>query len=794
MSMRGFFTQSAPVITAVALLAVLCLVGERTGLWIICILLALCALTLATSLVRQIRRAAIRPAYRRHAKDYPLKILATLMGLLLTVGTSLYLHVFYTLGHDPALYTGHPVRFSNVEYLLRSLICALDLFMLDVDSNLLDRLDGQATLKGWLSLQAVVSFACTVAMLAGLVYSRLRAYFRLNYLTRISDRRNHLYLFFSNNIPSGLLIKDIVRNDSKALAIIIDEANIHEDEHDEWQGIVGLVAHNKKIFRTAAGIGAHVAIASRQPCDICDEVDTAEDFDVLGCMGLPKIRKFIRQLAGTDSPQLHIFFMGEDEDRNIRNISALAKDITLTEAAAAPGLRHCIYCHSRYNGPNRVIEDIALRRRLNVRIVDSSHLAVEILKQDSAHHPVNVVEFSTDRPATAASPLKTLIVGFGEVGRDAFRFLYEFGAFGDSSAPGHRSPFECVIADGKLDSIKGAFMASMPAIFHRGKDNPHIRLLPVDSDSAEFYTDVLTDDFCREVNYIVISINDSDEAIALATSIFSRVRRVRADLSHLRIYVRCTDDAKAGYARNIADLYNFGYGAGPANTPVIHIFGQPSHTYTYDLVVSDRLIEEGKRFHERYRLLSGEGKTWDERRAALTRHPSDLDNIRRLRRQESQSLANALHAGTKMALLRQAIGVSADFYDRYFRPDGSVNTEGHFIDIRYPGLTSLENTVIRHLAMLEHLRWTAAHELMGYMPDDDSPECDERTMSHGCICPWDTLDTRSRQRNDLNHRKGEDWTCDYKKYDFGVVDTTIALARAATSGGYTPHGRQKPKL
>lgn len=776
------YLKGGSLLVVVILLVSLISVSDRFGLWLTVALLAAGGLTLLYSLVAQLNNAIIKPAHRLYAKDFSLKFMATLMGFFLVIGTLLYLYVFYTIGHDAVLTKElkHTVQFSNTEYLLRSLICSLDLFMLDVDSNILDRLDGHAVLKGWLAVQAVLSFACTVAMLVGLMYSRLHAYYRLHYATRISDNRNHLYLFFGDNRPTELLIKDIVKSDPKAVAVIIDEANVKEDDNDEWEGIVGLIAHKHKVFKTAEKIGAHVAIASQQLCDIDDDIYGREDFDAFGYLGLSKIKKFILRLCQTDGPQLHIFFMAENEELNIRNIIVLAKDTTMMSLAWNNGLYHRIYCHARYNGPNRVIQDVALKKHLNIKIVDSSHTAVELLKLDEEYHPVNVVKVSDKCLTAVETPLKTLIVGFGEVGRDAFRFLYEFGAFVDSGNPDVRSPFECVIVDKNLNDIKGTFKASMPGIFNKGigKTGIDIRFRKTDYNSQLFNNVVLDDDFMGKVNYIVISIGNNDEAIALATRLFNRARKLRPDISDLRILVRCTDDDKVEGIQKIADHYNHGYGDGKKNTPVIHVFGQPKKTYTYDLVVSDRLIEEGKIFYGKYRKLSREGDSWDERYKRLTETDTpDIGKLRKLRRQESQDRANALHAGTKIILLKNAMDVLAkenksatdwySFYMNYFKADGSANVCGSRKHIRYPGLTGRENEIILHLAMLEHLRWNAAHELMGYVFNEGGKECDERTMKHNCLCPWNKLDGQSDMQ--------EGWPCDYKKYDFCVVDTAIAL-------------------
>lgn len=767
------------LLIGLALLVSLISFSGSFGMWLTIVIFAVGGLLLLCSLMSQLKNAIIKPAHRLYSKDFSLKFMGSLMCLLFAIGTLLYLRVFYLIGHDVQVRVdvGNDVLFSNAEYLFRSMICSLDLFTLDVDSNILDRLDHHAGLKGWITFHAALSFSCTVAMLVGLVYSRLHAYYRLNYATKINDDKNHLYLFFGNNEPSELLIKDIVKNDPKAVAVIIDEANVKEDDNDEWEGIVGLITHKQKVFKIAEKIGAHVAIASQQLDDIDDDITAREDFDAFGYLGLSKIKKFIHKLTQTSNPELHIFFMGEDEELNIRNIITLAKDTTIMSGAKDKDLYHCIYCHARYNGPNRVIQDVALKKHLNIKIIDSSHIAVELLKLDSKCHPVNVVKMSNNNLATVESPLKTLIVGFGEVGRDAFRFLYEFGAFVDSKNPNIRSPFECVIVDKNLDDIKGTLMGSMPGIFRT--KNQTIRFNKADYNSKAFYNGVLYKyRFLEEVNYIVISIGNNDEAIALATRIFNQIRRVREDVSNLRIFVRCTDDKKVEGIQKIADHYNYGYGEGEKNTPVIQIFGQPEKTYTYDLVVSDRLVEEGKQFHEEYRKLSGEGDSWDARHKQLTDTgiPS-IEKLRKLRRQESQDRANALHAGTKIILLKEAMKEISkkndtnldwySFYLRYFYADGSANVEGSQTAIRYPGLSAEENEIILRLAQLEHLRWNAAHELMGYVFNEGGTSCDERAMKHNCLCTWDKLDKQSDMVTD--------WACDYKKYDFCVVDTTIAL-------------------
>lgn len=730
----------------------------------------------------------------------PMKFMWTVVGFFLLGGMLIFLFLFYSIVHDTDLETelGHKVMFTNIEYLARSITGAIDLFMLDVDTNILDRLDMSPGIKAMLSIWAILSFLCAVALIIGLVYTRVKAYYRITYLAKPTEEKDHIYIFFGDNEPSRLLIKDIVgnRKDPRAIPIIIEDTNENENSLDLREDALGMVSRKRHLFKTTQNLGAFAAISSQSLDKIDSEAAGHPDFDIFAHIGVPKIKKIIDALTALSTPdktrksQLHFFFMGEDEEQNIRSIIALAKDSTVRKIATNNNIEHRIYCHARFNGPNRVVEDIAKNEKLQVKIVDSSHLAVEHLKMEPEYHPIRVVDISPENPATVSSALSCLIVGFGEVGRDAFRFLYEFGSFvGDASTDSEsvRSPFGCTIVDPNLNNIKGSLQSSMPAIF-AGEQGARISFLSEDSNSSDFHMEVFNDEYLKSLNYVVISIGHNDEAIALGTRIFERVRQVRSDLSKLRIFVRCTDDSKVEFMQKIADHYNNGYGESRNNTPIIHIFGQPQKTYTYDLVVSDEIIELGKKFLDKYNEIKGGRElTWEERRTKLLKpYPPVLDNLRSLQRKESQDIANAMHIGTKLYILEKTLnGIEGfnwkDFYKAYFLPNGSPEVKGgynkesgHVTEIVYPKLSHFENRIILRLAMLEHTRWNAAHELMGYRLCNETTGCNERTREHNCLCGWEMLDAKSQQT-----REQDEWQpdCDYKKYDFIVVDTTIALAK-----------------
>lgn len=742
--------------------------SETYGLNIMVCATALVAIPLLYSIARQLARLHNG---RHHAKDSTLKLLTSLMGLFLVAGVITFIYAFRELAELPGDKTQ---QFTNTEYYFRSIAYALNLFLLNIDGNVLDNLSHHPALKAWISVLTILSFGSMALMLVGLLYTRLYAYYKLNYLTKITPSRNHLYLFFGINTQANTLINDIKKQDPKAVIVIIEEANIHVNDNDLWHTIVGMLAHRRSTFETAHSQDASVEIAEKPLRDIAPEASQSPQFDAFSYLGLTRTLKLIKSLnAGSE---LHIFFLNDNEEQNIRDIMTLAKDRNILALANSTEIKQTIYCHARKNGPNRMIEDVAVKANLTISIVDSSHLAIEKLKLEPQFHPFHVVDFDPQNPTTVSSSFNCLIIGFGEVGRDAFKFLYEFAAFVDHSSTdtaSRRSPFNCHIVDSKLKNIVGTFKLAMPGIFKDKPQNVNIQFHNANYNDEPLCTTLLTNSYASKLNYVIISINDNDEAIALAIRIFNLCRRAGGNTRKLRIMVRCTDDSKVEAMQKIADHYNMGYADAQNNTPVIHIFGYPSQTYSYSLIISDKLVAEGKKFYDGYRHLNGGTATWEERhdKATKTKVPN-IDKLRGLRRKESQDKANALHRITKIEILKKALpdNINWDnFYFRYFNKVGKAYKTGKYSNITYPELSDNENLIILRMAMLEHIRWNAAHELMGYTRStDNSHQCSETTMSHNCLINWEELDNESRKT-----------PYDFKAFDFEVIDTTIDMHRKA---------------
>lgn len=760
----------------------------KYGIVIIFVMLGLSFLTTLYSIISSlVSITRTRLTQQSNSISY-FKLIAKFILLFLISGTFLYVLSFITIARD-STYFEVPVFFSNAELFIRSLICSFDLFLLNIDSNIIDRLDTHPDLKTWIFIQAILSSLCTAVMLLSLIINRLKAQWQLRAASSLSEQKSHLYLFFGLNTPTELLSADIIAKDPKSMVILIDEANIDDNATGTWENIISYFGHKSSSFSFASRTKTLIAVANTGLNKIGGQ--TKDGTDILLEVGLSKIKSIIQGLTKvkSDDTELHIFFMGDEEDKNIADLLVIAKDSTILNLPKDK-VRTTLYCHARKSGPATFLNEIGVLKQLNIKVVDSSAISVEYLKLHEEFHPVNQVELSSTNKGSVSSSLKTLIIGFGEVGRDSLRFLYEFGALLDESSPADNAikiPFECTVVDPAMKDLEGGFINSAPMLF---KDNSGITLINISANQKEFYEQILNEENCKELNYIVICTGDDDLNIDLSLKIFRQLRNKCNSMKRVKILIRCNSSEKKLLMDKYINFYNLcqfneenqeellenpssDIDKKEKTNPILQIFGYPESIYTFELIIGNQIENEAKEFFKRYQQQSNGKLTWENRRNKLTAAPLTLDHLNELHRKEGQDIENALHSATKIHILKKSLGENYDwgsFTKRYFKSNGLPNQTGHFSSINYPELSKDENNLILNLAKLEHLRWVASMELSGYsLCKDGENSCNEKLKTHNCLVDWKELDRVSSEASQSGY------PIDYKLYDFYVVDTTISL-------------------
>lgn len=491
-----------------------------------------------------------------------------------------------------------------------------------------------------------------------------------------------------------------------------------------------------------------------------------------------RLNSLIRLIQHT-TKEIHMFFLGDNEVFNIQAVANLRRDKELQAFANKEGdnIRVKFYCHARYNSIHRVIEDELAAEKMRVKVVDSSHISVELLKKKTEVHPVRYVNIEKD--ATVSSPFNALVVGFGEVGMDAVRFLYEFGAFvkhKDWEGSIERSAFHCHVVDQEMDTLAGLFTVNAPSIAttlnRKELDvSKALNLYKMDCRSVEFYNRL--DEWVKTLNYVVVATGDDEINISLAIRIFRLAIRYRENgLKQFRILVRIQHDEN-GHIQKISEHYNRLWAADERSTndhlhqceiqstalmdSPIMLFGSIDQVYTYDNVVNEALINDAKTFKDKYDKSFGNSPlmNWEEEEKDLRQltekykgYAPTFSGLMKLRRSQSQNIANSLHKETKKWLAQMAL--DTDCYEE-MKKIGIVRNENA---TTYSWCKASElpinkiQRVMDVLAQTEHLRWNASHEILGYqMGMDNDGFKEEAKLLHGCLKNWEQLSNETKCRD-----------------------------------------------
>ena len=641
------------------------------------------------------------------------------------------------------------------------------------------------------------------------------------------------------------------------MRIVVEQTfNNKDDEKDSWNHIVGIMTHRRESFQKVRNMGAQLCLTSVDP----SEIDINEK-DVFGEANLDKVKNKICRLskiATSSDKELHVFFLSDNEEKNILSTAIIREDDTIKEVCAQ-GVHVIIYCHARYDSVNRVIEESNPFRNIEVRIIDSSRLSIELLKRNVENHPVKFVEIDGDKnPGTVKSAFNGLVLGFGETGRDATRFLYEYGAFMSNDSNNEtvkRSEFHCYVVDRDMDTKEGTFINSASkAVKAINTDGTNmVQLVKADTASVDFYK--LLENIASTLNYVVVSLGNDIENMTMAVRVLKYVMASGNDLNKFRILIRICNNSHVEHFRKITDHYN----KATKRPKCMEVFGAYKEIFCYSFIVADQFREEAKEFYDSYQDVMQENEpalksgTWEERRDELlgfcqkvvtelptgnafqrynegkpvnekmsstglyigfeyveaerTNYPK-YENLRKLRRQTEQDISNAWHRLTKRELMEESLNQNVSFSELNQKisqlEDPPMGVEYCH---KYDGLGEHLSTLILNLAITEHLRWNASHEMLGYKRGDVT---NEKSQLHNCLVDWKELNEVSeRACNEAKGKvqKGEFWDYelsmqlkakypnykekvkayvlylpDYKKYDFAVVETTISLLKKEETG------------
>lgn len=649
--------------------------------------------------------------------------------------------VLYTLGFNQ---DGSEDDFISV--VPRAMLSALQMFFSQSNLNDIGRAcqESPCYMRWFSTIHFAAAFLSALFLfkLAGFRARALLNLFRHAWLMR--EEHVPLNIFWGVNDASCLLAEDMQRvcDGETLLFVDCDDGESRSEGSGLGRMFEFVSVHDREVERLEP-IGA---LLTSCRTDLAATEPDPKAGDMLRQLRLNLLRRLVMRRA-----TVRFFFLSGREEVNVRAALNLLKGTGKLFA----GRQVRIYVHARRCVQNRIVERCARYRTagdIEVSIVDSSYLSVAGLKADGRYHPVNFVERDPGS-ASVISPFSSLIVGFGETGREALKFFREFGAF--AAPDGSRSPFRCCVADSCMERLKGEFLMRMPGL----RESREVEWLGADAGSVAFWQRV--GELLTTLNCAVVALGDDERGISLAVDLYELACWMRGnDLQRFRIFVRVYRSENHARMREIAEACN---GGNRESGGGIVLFGAPETVYTYRLIVDDALMKEAMDFNGAYVRVTGRGT--DTRSAGeiwqASFGPGAVDGIverlrqprmfveREIDRKIEQNRSNSLHAATKIRLLGMTESDTEEL-DGLLRIVAS-RTPG---TVRYAEADARQQRQLEQLARCEHLRWMASHELLGYMPGSKT---DPVYRTHDCLRPWEELDEQTRS------------------YDCAVVDTTLKL-------------------
>lgn len=737
-----------------------------------------------------------RYCYPENKRIKNLKFLASIMVFVWAVGFGLYM---YAIDHSNQITEQTVTHLSGFELCFRSAIASLDMFMFNIESNILDKITNYPVAKGLISLFSFLAGILTIWLIISLFGARLWSSLK-SLWSSLFNSDDELCIFFGINRPTKILAQSIWQEtengnqkygNRKFRLVFVEFPLKNENEIDSgWTSFVKSFTHRIETFRVARKSHARLSIANTALSGLHLD-DGTQPETIFQRIGLGEVARLIRKTNN----KIHLFFLSENEIDNIRAVGILKNDTTILSKALSHECK--FYCHARYNSIHRVIEDEHFMDNITVKVIDSSHICVEQLKQNVNLQPVSYVNIEKD--ATISSAFKALVIGFSEVGMDAVRFLYEFGAFvktGSTDKNVVRSDFHCDVVDKNMEDKAGLFVANAPSIKpsmayqeDEALKDSLITLHQMDYQSVEFYRNL--EKWIKTLNYVVVAMADDETNISLAIRIFRFAMRYRGNMNHFRIMVLIHND-EDHHIRKIAEHYNRLLAAElqsidkqkrthqktiTASVVIeepITIFGSDETTYSYEYIINEALEKQAKKFKERYdnsinalRKQSGlnenEVTDWENEHRDLMQlteeykgYAPTYSGVMRLRRIQSQNMENSFHLFTKQKLALEALGKEGcQVFKQHqlFRKENETS----YIWKEYVEENPSVTRVLNVLAQTEHLRWNASHEILGYQDEGDENFKDEARLQHGCLKNWQDLSEI------------------IQSYDYNVVDVSLNI-------------------
>lgn len=572
---------------------------------------------------------------------------------------------------------------------------------------------------------AAVSFAVAINYLG----VRFRSAWRWRKLNAAKQLKGDVHVFFGINEVSLGLAHDIHRHQSQDTIIFI---NAPEDSSS--QGMLGF-ASIFNVFSFRREIMAEIDRMDGIIRQTRVPIQFLNGNTVIQQLGLDKVLNKTKEHMG-------LYLLYEDQLQNLAKNIKLRGDEYFKANMNKKAYIFCRATSGKLNGGTAF--EYNSRYGVETVLVDSAQLAIKTMMANVASHPVNFVDFDHET-GKAKTAFHCMIIGFGETGQEAFKFLYEHAQFiYPDYFKGMRTVFH--IIDPKADQKKGFFEMRYPCLCKENNLsalNTEIQWHNHSAGDGRFWE--LMKSMKDELNYTVIATGSDNRNIAIAYDLGEYALRWRKRrMENFAIVVRSYNPINETRYDELAQLCV----DDEHPQQVVHVIGKMSESFTHQYVWKNYLEMGAAIFSSTFAKNFGKNfsdiqvchqeeayRYWWERHANAKGNPIEYANIKRI---EWQDFSDAFHIYTKL----KAIGILDRKHDK-------VGEENLRLLQSCKTLADLERLpFFDSLLRMEHARCLASHECLGYTPmsiqefenAQKKSECD--VIRHKCLnlVTWEQLE------------------------------------------------------
>ena len=571
---------------------------------------------------------------------------------------------------------------------------------------------------------AAVSFAVAINYLG----VRFRSAWRWRKVNATKQLKGDVHVFLGINEISLGLAHDIHKHSPLDTIIFI---NAPEDNSS--QGMLGF-ASIFNVFSLRREIMAYIDRMDGIIRQTRVPIQFLKGNNVIEQLGLDRVFNKTKE-------HISFYLLYEDQIQN------LAKNIKLRSDEYFNGnmsKKSYIYCRStsgKLNGGTAF--EYNSRYGVETVLVDAAQLAIKNMMFNIATHPANYVDFDS-KTGMAKTDFHCMIIGFGETGQEAFKFLYEHAQF-VYPAGNEAKHIVFHIIDPKADQKKGFFEMRYPCLSQKNDLSAlHVEIQWHNHSAGDGRFWDLMNSMKDELNYTVIATGSDNRNIAIAYDLGEYALRWRKRrLENFAIVVRSYNQMNESRYDELAQLC-----VDDENPKqVVQVIGKMSESFTHQYVWKSHLEKEAAIFSATFTKNFGKDFAdiqickeqeaydhWWSRHANAKGNPIEYANLKRI---EQQDFSDAFHIYTKL----KAIGILNREHDQ----QGAENLK---LLKQCKNLHDLEQLpFFATLLHMEHERCLASHECLGYTPmslDDfkaqqGKNECDVIRHKSLNLVAWDKL-------------------------------------------------------